>query len=162
MTAGRAAAGLVALGVPIVGAGLLVGRAALAATAWALAAAVALAFTAVRELAAAAVPAPGRERAAPETPDVEQLREVSQRLEAARASSYGVERELRPLLRTIAAARLARRGVDLDRQTEAARELLGAELWEIVRPGGGGGGNRVGGGIAPDRLHALIERLEAV
>lgn len=162
MTAGRAVAGVAALGVPIVGAGLLAGRAAPAATAWALAAAAVLTVAAVRRLAADAAPVPDRERAAPDTLDVEQLRRVSLRLEAARTSSHGVERELRPLLRTIAAARLARRGVDLDRQTEAARQLLGPELWEVVSPAGGLGGNRVRGGIAADRLRALIEHLEAL
>jgi hypothetical protein len=162
VTAGRVVAGVAALGVPIVGAGLLAGRAELAATAWALAAAAVVAVAAVRRLAAGAAPVPVLERAAPDTLDVEQLRQVSLRLEAARTSSHGVERELRPLLRTIAAARLARRGVDLDRHMDAARQLLGPELWEVVGPGGGRGGNRVEGGIADYRLRALIEHLEAV
>jgi hypothetical protein len=146
----------------IVGAGLLAGRAALATTAWAFAAAAVLAVAVVRRLAAGAAPVSDRQRAAPDMLDVEQLRRVSLRLEAARTSSHGVERELRPFLRAIAGSRLARRGIDLDRQEEAARELLGPELWEVVGPGGGRGGNRVAGGIAAGRLRALIDRLEAV
>ena len=162
MTAGRAVAGVAALGVPIVGGGFLAGRAAPAATAWALAAAAVLAVAAVRRLAAGAAPVADRGRAAPDTPDVEQLRRVSLRLEAGRTSSHGVDRELRPLLRTIAAARLARRGVDLDRQTEAARQLLGPELWEVVGSTRSLGGNRVRGGIPADRLRALIAHLETL
>ena len=41
---------------------------------------------------------------------------------------------LRPIVREIAAARLARHGVSLDRQPERARALLGAQTWELVRP----------------------------
>ena len=53
---------------------------------------------------------------------------------------FSAERELdlygrlRPLLRDIASARLGSLGVDLDR-SPAAPELLGPELWSIVRPG---------------------------
>ena len=52
---------------------------------------------------------------------------------------FSAERELdlygrlRPLLRDIASARLGSLGVDLDR-SPAAPELLGPELWSIVRP----------------------------
>ena len=42
---------------------------------------------------------------------------------------------LRPVLSEAAAARLAaRHGIDLRRQPDAARRLLGDEVWEVVRP----------------------------
>jgi hypothetical protein len=161
VTAARVAGGG-AFGGAVLGAGFLAGRPAPAATLWALGVAAVLAVAAVRRLAADAVPADPREGVEPETSDLEQLRQVARQLDAARASSHGVERELRPLLRTIAAARLARRGVDLDRHEQAAQRALGPELWEIVRPGGGRGGSLVEGGLSQQRLHALLERLEAV
>jgi hypothetical protein len=41
----------------------------------------------------------------------------------------------RPLLREIAAHRLRTKyGVELDREPERARELLAADVWEVVRP----------------------------
>jgi hypothetical protein len=150
------------LGVALVGAGLLSGYPAQASTAWALGSTAVLGVAAVRKLATDALPETARNGTEPETNDLEQLRQVARQLDAARASSHGVERELRPLLRTIAAARLARRGVDLDRQEERALHLLGPELWELVRPGGSRGGSRVEGGLTEERVHALLERLEAV
>ena len=51
------------------------------------------------------------------------------------ANSFDLHYRLRPLLRELARERLhASHGVDLDRQPERARPLLGEELWEIVRP----------------------------
>src|SRR6476659_2367091 len=52
------------------------------------------------------------------------------------ASSFHLHTRLRPLLREIAAPRLSMRfGVDLDREHVRARELIGGEAWELVRPG---------------------------
>ena len=79
---------------------------------------------------------------------------------AAHASGVGVDRELRPLLRPIAAMRLARRGVDLDRHGEKARELLGDPLWEVVRADRPRASNLVAGGISAVELEDVIERLE--
>ena len=51
------------------------------------------------------------------------------------ASSFHLHMRLRPILREIAAHRLSMRfGVDLDREPERARELIGVEAWELVRP----------------------------
>jgi len=51
------------------------------------------------------------------------------------ANAGHLDARLRPLLRDVAATRLAaRHSVDLDRQPEAARRLLGDDAWEIVRP----------------------------
>ena len=95
-----------------------------------------------------------------DTGQIEQLRRVGDSLAAAQASEVGVDRELRPLLRPIAAMRLARRGVDLDRHRETARELLGEPLWELVRADRAAAANRVAGGISPAELDGVIERLE--
>jgi hypothetical protein len=50
------------------------------------------------------------------------------------ANPVDLHRRLRPRLREIAAQRLvARHGIDLDQRPEAARAVLGEELWELVR-----------------------------
>ena len=73
-----------------------------------------------------------------------------------------MHRRLRPLLRELAAARLRRRGVQLDHDGDRARELLGDELWEIVRPGRPMPADRFGPGLSGSELRRLVERLEAV
>jgi hypothetical protein len=48
----------------------------------------------------------------------------------------GVEHRFRPLVRRIASARLIERyQVDMESQPDAARGILGEELWALVRPG---------------------------
>jgi hypothetical protein len=89
---------------------------------------------------------------------LEQLRRVGETLAAAQAS----EVRLRPLFRSIAAMRLAWRGVDLDRHREKARAILGDELWELVRVEGPRGSNRFAGGISVAGLQGVIERLERI
>ena len=73
---------------------------------------------------------------------------------------FGVDRSLRPLLVPIAAARLGRRGIDMAVAPRRAQELLGDELWEIVRPDRPPDGHGVGRRIAADDLETAIERLE--
>jgi hypothetical protein len=70
---------------------------------------------------------------------------------------------LRPILREIAAARLARaHGVVLDRDRDAARALLGDALWEVVRPDRPEPSARSLPGPGLEGLRPLIERLEEV
>jgi hypothetical protein len=59
---------------------------------------------------------------------------IERELEMATQSAFDTHYRLRPLLRELAEAGLARRGVELDRPGSGAEELLGAETWEIVRP----------------------------
>jgi hypothetical protein len=51
------------------------------------------------------------------------------------ANEFDLHYRLRPLLRQIATERLHDLyGLDLDREPERARALLGEELWAVVRP----------------------------
>lgn len=77
------------------------------------------------------------------------------------ASAFHLHLRLRPILREIAAHRLWRRfGIDLDGEPERARELIGAEAWELVRPER----PRPGDGLAPgpraSDLRVVVEELE--
>lgn len=92
-----------------------------------------------------------------------QLESVARALELAEASSYDLHNVLRPIVREIAVARLARHGVTLDRQPERARALLQGQAWELVRPDREAPAGRSGhGGISRDELRAIVDSLEAL
>ena len=92
-----------------------------------------------------------------------QLESIQRLLDRAERSSFELHHGLRPIVREIAAARLARHGVGLDRQPARARALLGAQTWELVRadreaPVRGSGR----GGCSRDELGAIVDGLEAI
>jgi hypothetical protein len=62
----------------------------------------------------------------------------------------------------IAEPRLGRRGLQLDRDREESEELLGPEVWELVRPDRPPPPNRRAPGIAACDLDAVLDRLEAL
>lgn len=152
----------ITLVVVVLGCGFLIGHPAQVAAATTIAFAAVVALISTRDLAARAELRPRPGRRAADSPPLEQLRQVGRALTAAQASEYGVDRELRPLFRPIAAMRLARRGVDLDRHPDEARALLGEQLWELVRADRARGSNLVAGGISTVGLQSLIERLERI
>lgn len=69
---------------------------------------------------------------------------------------------LLPLLRGAAAARLARHGVDLARQPEAARHLLGDELWTFVRTDRDEPDDLYAAGPSVRAVRRLVEQIEAL
>jgi hypothetical protein len=79
------------------------------------------------------------------------------------ASTFHLHTRLRPILREIAAHRLSMRfGVDLDRDQERARELIGADAWELVRPGRPPPGDRLAAGPPASHLSKVVEELERI
>jgi hypothetical protein len=62
------------------------------------------------------------------------LEKIERELEMATQSAFDTHYRLRPLLRELAATRLARRGVELDAPGSRAEELLGPDAWSFVRP----------------------------
>jgi hypothetical protein len=89
-------------------------------------------------------------------PEIERL---ERELTLASATAFDLHARLRPTLREIATMRLATRGMRFDDDGE---EVLGAELWELVRPDRRPPTDRHAPGIAPDALRRAIERLEAL
>jgi hypothetical protein len=75
-------------------------------------------------------------------------------------SAADVQLRLRPLLREIAQPLAWRHGVRLDHDPERARELLGSDLWEIVRAERPRPEDPRAPGLAPERLEQIIARLE--
>lgn len=79
----------------------------------------------------------------------------------AETSTVHVHAYLRPLLAEIASHRLAARGQPLARMPEAVRgEILGEQLWDIVRPERPFPEDRYGPGVSSCDLSAMVEVLE--
>ena len=90
-------------------------------------------------------------------------REHLDRVVSAATSHAGeVHLRLRPILREIAANGLRRRGVDLDAEPQAAQELLAPETWELVRADRPRPDDAFARGLAPARLSAVLDDLEAL
>jgi hypothetical protein len=102
-----------------------------------------------------AVAAPPDEDARPASPEA-----VERLVAGATAYAGDLHFRLRPVLREIAAGALRGRGVDLDREPEAARALLGEEAWELVRPGRPRPEEPFAPGLAPGALAGVLDVLE--
>jgi hypothetical protein len=99
-----------------------------------------------------------RERA----PRLGQLDAIERRLMLAETSPLDLHFRLRPLVREIVAARLSRRyGLDLDREPQRARALVGARTWELVRPERLPSDERSARGWSKVELAELLDEMEA-
>ena len=112
-------------------------------------------------LPAAKRPPPPRARP-PSTSVPSQLLRIERIVERSGESGVAAHTQLRPLLSEIAEARLARRGVQLSRDRDEARRLLGPEAWELVRPDRPQPPDRRAPGVAPRELEAVLDSLEAL
>jgi hypothetical protein len=91
-----------------------------------------------------------------------QLLRIERIVERSRESGLTAHTQLRPVLSEIAAARLARHGVQLNRDHDEARRLLGPEAWELVRPHRRQPPDGRAPGLAPCELEAVLDSLEAL
>ena len=79
------------------------------------------------------------------------------------ADADHAQRRLLPLMRTAAAARIAaRHGFELERRPDAARALLGDDVWELLRPDRPEPADRHGRGVPEAQIAAAIARIEAL
>jgi hypothetical protein len=90
-----------------------------------------------------------------------QLVRLERIIEWSASNGLDAHTRLRPVLREIAEARLARRGLRLDRDMAEARRLLGPTAWDLIRddrrpP------DRGGPGIPPRDLEEILDALEAL
>ena len=102
----------------------------------------------------------------PRAPRVERLPELA-RVEREVALGVGNAHELhyrlRVRVREIAATRLsARRGIDLEREPEAARAVLEPELWDLLRPDREQPADRFGPGLGVVQLRAVMDGLDRI
>jgi hypothetical protein len=91
-----------------------------------------------------------------------QLVRLERTIEWSAANGLDAHTRLRPVLVEIAEARLARRGLRLDRDSPDARGLLGPKAWELVRPDRPPPPDRASPGIAPRDLDEILDALEAL
>ena len=98
----------------------------------------------------------------PSTSPASQLLRIERIIERSGESGVAAHTLLRPLLSEIAEARLARRGVQLNRDHDQARRLLGREAWELVRPDRPQPPDDRAPGLAPRELEAVLDSLEAL
>jgi hypothetical protein len=92
-----------------------------------------------------------------------ELARLEREVALAQASAFDVHYRLRPVLREIAGGLLAvRRGVDLDRRPERARELLGEETFEVVRGDREPPWDRLAPGLDTAQLERVVVTLEAL
>ena len=79
------------------------------------------------------------------------------------ASSFHLHTRLRPTLGEIAAHRLSMRfGVDLHGEPDRARELIGVEAWDVVRPERPPPRDRLAPGPPASELGKVVEQLEGI
>jgi hypothetical protein len=118
-------------------------------------------------LAAAVAALPARERSrfdaglarpAEESRRPAQLERTERAVTLGVANSYDLHARLRPLLREVATARLAARGIELD--SERGRAAVGGDAWELLRPDREPPDDRFAGGIDRQELRRLLDFLE--
>jgi hypothetical protein len=98
-------------------------------------------------------------RPRPETGELALVRE----LDLSTLNAFHLHVRLRPVLREIAAHRLRRRyGVDLDGEPARARELVGTEAWELVRPDRSPPADRLAAGPPLATLRTVVDELERI
>ena len=101
----------------------------------------------------------GREKPERQQP-IAELDRIDRLVVLGAANEFDLHYRLRPLLRQVAGERLyVRYGLDLDRDPERVRPLLGDDLWELVRPEREVG-SRSGPGLPAAELTQHVARLE--
>ena len=79
------------------------------------------------------------------------------------ANAYDLHYRLRPRIRAIVASRLAdRRGIDLERQPDAAEAAVAPVVWELVRPDRLPPRDRHGPGLGVVRLREVMDGLDRI
>jgi hypothetical protein len=101
-------------------------------------------------------------RRAPRTKrSLAELEQLEREVILATSTAFDVHLRFRPRLRRIAAYLLAsRRGVDLDSNPERARQLLGEQTWELVRPERPAPTERHARGLLRAELREIVGTLE--
>ena len=96
-------------------------------------------------------------------PEPSAYEDVERQLQLGLAFADHAQRTLFPLLRSAAAARLSmRHGIELERQPDVARRLLGEQTWDLVRPDRPPPADGLAPGPREEEIAAVVARLESV
>jgi hypothetical protein len=88
---------------------------------------------------------------------------LARELELSTYNAFHFYARLRLLLRDVAAHRLrSRYGVELDAEPARARELVGREAWDVIRPDRQPPADRLASGPTIGELSAVVAELEAI
>ena len=90
------------------------------------------------------------------------LEEVEHAVEFSQSTAFDFHYRLHPHLAAVARDRLARHGIQLERQPDRARRLLGDEAWELLRPDRPPPARRNEPGVGQARLRRVVDRLDAL
>jgi hypothetical protein len=90
------------------------------------------------------------------------LEELEHAVEFSQTTAFDFHFRLRPHLVRVATHRLALQGIQLEAQPERAREVLGDEAWDLVRPERPAPVHRNAHGIDLVTLRRVLERLDAI
>ena len=91
------------------------------------------------------------------------LLKLEREVALASTNAFDLHFRLRPVLREVAAHRLAiARGLDLDSGSREVRDAVGPELWELVRPDREPPADRFAPGLPLERLRAALDVLERI
>jgi hypothetical protein len=96
----------------------------------------------------------------PQPPRIAELDRLEREIYMGAARSFDLHYRLRPVIREIADGRLERRGLHLDSGSDNVRELLGDELWELVRADREAPWDRQSAGAGVEQIRRTVERLE--
>lgn len=92
-----------------------------------------------------------------------ELARIEREVVLSTGSEFDQHLRVKPLLRDIATHRLrSRHGIDLDEQPVQARELIGDQAWELVRPGPLDPNKRYWKGLDLGGLQGVVDRIEQV
>jgi hypothetical protein len=120
----------------------------------------------VRALSSVAPHAPARRYGLRPTRSTQRLAELDRTERAvllSASTAFDLHYRLRPILREIAAQRLAtRRGLSLDSDVEESRAVVGEATWELVRPDREPPHLRFAPGIAAPQLREVVAVLERI
>lgn len=98
-----------------------------------------------------------------ESSQPEELLRMDREIVLGSADADHAHRRLLPLLRSVAAARIAGRyGFELERRPDEARALLGEDVWELLRPDRPEPPDRHAAGVPHKSIVAAIEKVEAL
>jgi hypothetical protein len=90
------------------------------------------------------------------------LARVEREVTLATGTAFDVHFRLRPLLQSLSAGLLLRRGVDVERTPERAAALLGPAVWELVRPDREAPDDRTAPGVPLETVEEVVADLERV